>query len=131
MKKSYQIITNIINLIYLCIIINWKFNGFKIANNGIGNQIGDLEGVSIIYNIFLFFTLINIGSKYYYLRCFLIYITLFVFSMPLLYKAGNVSSSIFLFLLIQTVIALIFLFLKFFTDKKMKQNTRNSNSRIL
>lgn len=48
MKKSYQIITNIINLIYLYIIINWKFNGFEIANDGIGNQVGDLGGVSII-----------------------------------------------------------------------------------
>src|SRR5690606_270719 len=121
MKKAYQIITNIINLIYLYIIASWNLNGFKLANDGIGNQVGDLEGVSIIYNIFLCFTLINIGPNYYYLRRFLISITLFVFSIPLLYKAGNVSSSLFLFLLIQAGLALIFLLIELFIYNKNKQ----------
>ncbi len=121
MKKAYQIITNIINLIYLYIIVSWHLNGFKLANDGIGNQVGDLGGVSIIYNIFLCFTLINIGPKYYYLRRFLISITLFVFSIPLLYKAGNVSSSLFLFLLIQAGLALIFLLIELFIYNKNKQ----------
>ncbi len=99
----------------------WYFRGYEISDTNIGNQETDLQGVLIRYCIFLCINLINIGSKFYYIRRLSIAITIFIISFPIIYRSGNINASLIIFLIIQAGLALIFLLIELFIYNKNKQ----------